>query len=97
MRNQNRCLLAWVKKASDDDIANTGTTRAYLKQIAYGNKIPSAEIASRIEKTTSGQVTRPELRPADWWIVWPELISSSDLPPSDTPQVTPGQEETTTA
>jgi hypothetical protein len=29
-----------------------------------------------IEQATAGQVTRRDLRPADWGAIWPELIST---------------------
>lgn len=28
-----------------------------------------------IESATSGAVTRRDLRPDDWWLIWPELIT----------------------
>lgn len=28
-----------------------------------------------IEKATNGAVTRYELRPNDWWEIWPELVT----------------------
>jgi len=35
-----------------------------------------------IERLTAGQVSRIELRPADWWEIWPELMPVTDLYPS---------------
>jgi len=28
-----------------------------------------------IEKATDGQVSRRDLRPDDWWLIWPELVT----------------------
>lgn len=70
-------LLAWLKTASDSDIAETGTTRGYLRRIAYGQKVASAETSAGIERATLGAVTRRILRPSDWHRIWPELANPS--------------------
>ena len=75
MRTKHTGLLNWLKSATDDDVARTGTTRGYLKQIAYGNKQASAEVAAAVERETGGEATRKDLRPDDWHLVWPELAS----------------------
>lgn len=28
-----------------------------------------------IEQSTGGAVTRRDLRPSDWWLIWPELVT----------------------
>lgn len=66
-------LLNWIKQAPDSQIEETGTTRAYLKQIAYGYKPANPLVSARLENVTNGLVTRPELRPNDWSEIWPEL------------------------
>lgn len=43
-----------------------GTTVAYLYQIAGGHRTPGPKMALAIERATSGQVTRSELRPDLW-------------------------------
>ena len=70
---KNDELLSWIKEADQEAIDATGTSAGYLKQIAYGNKKASAEIASRLEMATESLVTRQELRPDDWHLIWPEL------------------------
>lgn len=77
MRTKNTNLLEWLKTASDDVVERTGTTRGYLKQIAYGNKQASAVIAVSLERETSGLLTRKSLRPDDWSVIWPELASAA--------------------
>lgn len=73
MRTRNSTLLKWLKTASDAAVSSTGTSRAYLRLIAYGHKTASAEIAVRTETATKGEVTRQDLRPDDWQQIWPEL------------------------
>lgn len=76
MRTKNTKLLEWLKTAPDDAVGLTGTTRGYLRQIAYGNKTASAEVAAGVELATSGEVTRKDLRPEDWARIWPELSAA---------------------
>jgi len=35
--------------------------------------IPNPIYAAAIERATNGAVTRQDLRPNDWWLIWPEL------------------------
>ena len=76
MKTIHRPLLNWLKSASEQEIVDTGTTKAYLRLIGYGQKSASAEMAVGIEKATLGSVTRKMLRPADWHRLWPELAEA---------------------
>lgn len=76
MRTKHTKLLEWLKTAPDEGVIATGTTRGYLRQIAYGNKIASAEVAAAVERVTNGDVTRKDLRPEDWALIWPELAAA---------------------
>ena len=75
MRTKHTQLLEWLKSASDDAVERTGTSRGYLKQIAYGNKQASAALAVSLERESAGTLSRRSLRPADWNLIWPELAS----------------------
>lgn len=46
--------------------------------------IPPARCAL-VERATSGRVMRWDLRPADWHLIWPELIDRPDAPPLPSP------------
>ena len=35
----------------------------------------------QIEQATDGAVTRRDLRPADWHLIWPELVGAEGAPP----------------
>lgn len=69
--------MAAMNKFSPSDrlaiAAKCGIAEQYLYQVFTGRKIASPELCVSIEKATSGQVTRQELRPADWQAIWPEL------------------------
>lgn len=75
MRTKQTELLAWLKTATEQQISMTGTTSGHLRQIAYGNRKASAEVAARLESVSGGQVTRKRLRPEDWPVIWPELAA----------------------
>ena len=68
-------LIQWLREATDQDIANTGTTLGMLKQIAQGNRPGSAKRAVMIEIASGGRVTRQDLHPDDWPEIWPELAA----------------------
>lgn len=57
-----------LEKAALDVLATSCLTSAgQLKQVAYGNRRPSASLAINIERETLGQVTCEEMRPdVDW-------------------------------
>ena len=44
-----------------------------VHQWAFGKRPIPIHRCVQIEVVTSGQVTRRELRPQDWQIIWPEL------------------------
>jgi DNA-binding transcriptional regulator YdaS (Cro superfamily) len=50
-----------------------GVNVVYLSHLCSGYRKPSALLANKIEEATGGQVTRQELRPDDYWLIWPEL------------------------
>ncbi|WP_431699873.1 hypothetical protein [Pseudomonas sp. BR20] len=77
MRTKHIQLLEWLKNASDEAVERTGTSRGYLKQIAYGNKQASAALAVSLERESAGALSRRSLRPADWNLIWPELASAA--------------------
>jgi DNA-binding transcriptional regulator YdaS (Cro superfamily) len=50
---------------------------SYLSQMASGATAISPARAVAIEQATRGVVTRQELRPEDWRLIWPELDSAA--------------------
>ena len=56
---ENEALLAFATACD--------TSPGQLKQVAYGNRRPSASLAINIERESQGQVTCEQLRPdIDW-------------------------------
>lgn len=46
---------------------------SYLSQMSAGSSPISPERCVAIERATGGKVTRKDLRPTDWQLIWPEL------------------------
>lgn len=49
-------------------------------QHGYANRLPSPENCVAIEQATDSAVRRWDLRPSDWWLIWPELIDVEGAP-----------------
>lgn len=47
-----------------------------LSQWKTGVRPVPLERCTEIENATAGSVTRRDLRPDDWWKIWPELVTS---------------------
>lgn len=54
------------------DIKNVQQVRQW--QHGYGNRLPSPENCLAIERATDGVVTRKDLRPDDFFKIWPDLV-----------------------
>jgi DNA-binding transcriptional regulator YdaS (Cro superfamily) len=50
---------------------------AFISQIASGERSCTPSLAPSIEAFSEGKVTRKELRPDDWHLLWPELVDES--------------------
>lgn len=53
---------------------------SYLSQMASGNRAVTPERAAKIEVETAREVMRWDLRPTDWWEIWPELVAAEGAP-----------------
>jgi DNA-binding transcriptional regulator YdaS (Cro superfamily) len=49
-------------------------------QHGYAKRLPSPENCVAIEQATDGVVKRWDLRPEDWYRIWPELIGMEGAP-----------------
>lgn len=55
-------------------------SKSYLSQVASGATNCPFSLAVAIERETEGFVMRWDLRPNDWWQVWPEFIGHHGAP-----------------
>lgn len=58
-----------------------GTTVSYVRKAVSRGQYIGALTCSRIECETHQSVMRWDLRPNDWWQIWPELVTHPDAPP----------------
>lgn len=54
-----------------------GVSLGMISQWVNKTRPVSTERCVSIEKATNGQVTRKDLRPDDWAVIWPELLVES--------------------
>lgn len=83
---------------------NRGSQATLARSLGVPQSLPSAwaaldpkkrrpvpvERCAAIERATAGAVTRRDLRPDDWHLIWPELIGQEGAPPL--PEPTPAAE-----
>lgn len=62
-----------------------GVHTVYLSQLAgrQDGRVPGPELCVLIESATGGAVTRRDLRPDDWWRIWPELVTDEHPAPEE--------------
>lgn len=62
--------------------AAVGISTVYLSQLAarQNGREASPELCVRIENATLKRVRRWDLRPADWHLIWPELVGVDGAP-----------------
>lgn len=77
MKNNQRKT---IKKAiniigTQEDLAKaTGVSQQMISKLLNNPDFPiSSKTAVAIELATNGGVTRKELKPNDWFLIWPEL------------------------
>lgn len=59
--------------------ASCQTTLGHLTNVSYGRSC-SPILASLLERHTGGKVVRWDMRPADWHLIWPELVAREGAP-----------------
>lgn len=69
-------LKAYSRARRSELAYRCGTTLGHITNVSYGYKRCSAELAAAIERETNGAVTRRDLRPDDWHLIWPELAQA---------------------
>lgn len=66
--------LKQIDRAARDAFAvSCKTSLGHLRNVAYGCRRCGPELAALVELHSQGQVTRRELCPDNWRLVWPEL------------------------
>lgn len=68
--------------ARADFAESIGTTFGHLRNVSYGFRPLAPEACVLAERVTSGALSRRDLRPSDWWAIWPELITADHPDPT---------------
>lgn len=74
-------LLAYLNSLQKEDqiafASRCETSVGYLrKAVSKGQKL-GAELSVLIERESLNQVTRKDMHPDDWSLVWPELVDAA--------------------
>lgn len=77
-------LKRFDPKGRADFAFDVGTTLGHLNNVTYGTRLASAALARQIAAKTGREVPEWDLRPADWHLIWPELVGQEGAP--DVPQ-----------
>lgn len=64
-----------------------GTTYLHLRNVAFSGKSCGIPLAVGIERETAGAVRRWTLRPNDWHLIWPEIVTAEGAPPTPSKEV----------
>ena len=65
--------LALPTTKKSDFARRLGVTPSVVYQWGVGLRPTPLEYCAAIERVTDGAVTRKDLRPDDWHLIWPEL------------------------
>jgi len=69
-----KSYLSSLERGASSRIASSlGISISYLSQMASGKSPISAARCVAIEQATHGAVTRRDIRPDDYWQIWPEI------------------------
>lgn len=71
--NLKKYLLTFERGGASRFADTLGVSISFLSQMASGTAAISPARAVAIEQATNGAVTRRDLRPNDWHLIWPEL------------------------
>lgn len=86
--------LSGPQRSNADLASKLGVAAALVSQWRTGARPVPIERCVSIEQATEGAVTRIDLRPNDWWLIWPELAERHperipDRPAADEPEPEP--------
>lgn len=57
-----------------------GVSEQYLYQCLTGRRGMRANLAVHVSRVSEGRIRLWDLRSADWWTVWPDLIGTAGAP-----------------
>jgi DNA-binding transcriptional regulator YdaS (Cro superfamily) len=82
-------FLVETDTTQQDFAAAIGVSQSLVHQWVRRVALPPPVRCVQIERYTAGRVARPDLRPDDWWQIWPELTWSAAWQAWGSPQASP--------
>lgn len=80
-----KAYLSTLERGGASRLADAlGVSISFLSQMASGAAAISPARCVAIEQATNGTVTRRDLRPDDWQLIWPELADSQKVGAGET-------------
>lgn len=73
MDKLRKYINALSKRDAEDFAIRLGTTIGYLRRAISGGVLLGEKLCTSIEVESLGEVTRKDLRPDDWRLIWLEL------------------------
>jgi DNA-binding transcriptional regulator YdaS (Cro superfamily) len=71
-----------VRAVQEAFATRCGTSLGHMKNVGYGHRSCDPALALSIERETEGLVTRQEMRPQDYWRIWPDLPAPASTEPA---------------
>jgi DNA-binding transcriptional regulator YdaS (Cro superfamily) len=72
-------LIEYINSLSPEDRSRfegvAGTSIGYLRKAASAKQVLGAATCVGVERASGGVITRKQLRPEDWHLIWPELAA----------------------
>lgn len=87
-------LKTYLRGLPDDEAREAfagrcGTSLGHLRNCSNGYRPCAPELAVSIERESARAVRRWDVRPEDWYRIWPELIGTEGAPAVPTPDAQP--------
>lgn len=77
-------LNTYIKRFSPQERAalaqRLGTSIGHMNNVAYEQRVASAALTRQIAIESRREVAEWDLRPHDWFLIWPELVGTNGAP-----------------
>lgn len=77
-----KSILRWIRKLSGEERFSfwklSGTQLNSVRVNLWDKRQLSPIVCAVIEKMSGGEFSRQEMRPADYHIIWPELVKNDN-------------------
>ncbi|WP_225783363.1 YdaS family helix-turn-helix protein [Xenophilus sp. Marseille-Q4582] len=71
-------FFAMSPESRESFASRCGTTLGHMRNVAYGYREPSTELAVAIERESNGECSRRDMFPDTYPAKWPELATEKE-------------------